>query len=92
MNFLNECVSIPVTQFWGVLHLAIRTEAANALAEGNMHIQTKTVTVPVRQLLIIFIFKNKGLDRTGQPHSGKTGYDTHVAPIYISGRFSASQK
>ena len=63
----------------------------DTLAKRDMHIQAQVIALLIRQHLVIFIFEDKGLGRTCQPHSGQRCNDTHITPICISGRLSTSQ-
>jgi len=87
----QQSIYVSVAQILGISDLAVRTEVADAPAKRDMHIQAQIVAVLVRQNIVVFIFEDERLCRTCQPHSGQRCNDTHMAPICISGRLSASQ-
>ena len=57
---------------------------ADAFTEWNMHIKSQTITFRKRQLLVVFIFKDKWFSLTIQPHPGQVRYNPHNTPKYIS--------
>lgn len=85
----DERVDIVVTGFPGIHRFAIGAEAANVLAEGDVDIQPQAWAGFKGEALVIFVCKDKGSGRTGQPHPCQAGYHTHKSPIYISDRSAA---
>ena len=80
----DQPVQIAVAGRPVILDLAIRAEAAQLPAKRDMHIQSQPLTLGKGQLLVVFILKEKGLGRAGQPHPRQVCDDTHDAPqIYF---------
>ena len=79
VDLLDQPVQIAVADRPVILDLAIRAEAAQLPAKRDMHIQSQPLTLGKGQLLVVFILKEKGLGRAGQPHPRQVCDDTDDA-------------